>query len=527
MSVREILQATLLPRLEGVKNQGGYFVAKCPAHEDHEPSLSIQPGKTQPIVLQCHAGCQTEDILAALNLTWDDISLPKEDRKDDGEWTAVGPASHVYDYRDEHGKLLFQVLRVPQPGGSKTFRQRVPDTAAKNGWRWSLGDVKRVIYRLPEIISALDAGEIIYIAEGEKDVDALVQKAEVAATCNSGGAGKWRDEYTDLFLDAHVRIIADRDKPGQAHARQVADSLVEIAGSVTILEPTAGKDVAEHLASGKTLDELLVTWTTARDDPEDLAPDLHEFLSVTDPPTSWVVPGLLERGDRLIWTGTEGLGKSLCVRQIAVAAAAGIHPFKHEFIPRQRVLYIDCENSDRQGRKHFRKLEHIARMKHHRVPDGGLYLIHKPVGIDLSRPDDAAWLMERVTAHRPDLLICGPFYRLHAAESEEERGARRVVAALDAARVLADCALIVEHHVPHGIGGARGLRPFGSSLLMRWPEMGMGIMAATEDVPCKNVLVRAWRGNRDERFWPKALKWSEDENDWPWIYDRDFGEQPR
>lgn len=158
-------------------------------------------------------------------------------------------------------------------------------------------------------------------------------------------------------------------------------------------------------------------------------------------------------------------------------------------------------------------------MKHHRVPDGSLYVIHRPTGIDLSRPADAAWLLERVTAHRPDLLICGPFYRLHAADSEEERGARKVVQALDEARVLADCALIVEHHAPHGTNGQRSVRPFGSSLLMRWPEMGMGITPNTEEVPCKSVKVVRWRGNRDERHWPYALKWSESENEWPWIVD--------
>lgn len=526
MTVREILHEVLLPKLDGAKNQGGYFIAKCPAHDDHEPSLSIRPGGKQPIVMQCHAGCRTEDILAALDLTWDDISLPKEEQKDEGEWTPAGPASHVYDYKDEHGKLLFQVLRIPQPGGGKTFRQRVPDLHADKGWRWSLGDVKPTLYRLPEIIGALDRGEVVWVVEGEKDVDSLVRHG-VEATTAPMGAGRWRDEYTDHFVNAHVKIIADRDKPGQAHARHVADQLSEIAGSVTILEPVVGKDVSEHLADGKTLDDLQVTWTTVQDAAVDLAPDLHEFLSIEDPPTTWVVPGLLERGDRLIWTGYEGLGKSLTVRQIAVAAAAGIHPFRNETIPPQRVLYIDCENSERQGRKHFRRLEYIARMKNRRVPDGSLYLIHKPVGIDLSRIDDSAWLLERVTAHRPDLLVCGPFYRLHASDTEDESGARRVVRALDAARVLADCALIVEHHTPHGANGARSVRPIGSSLLMRWPEMGMGIAPNSEDWPCKNVAVKAWRGNRDERFWPRALKWSEDDREWPWVVDREAGEQPR
>lgn len=514
----DVIHDIVLPLLDGVKSVHGGFQARCPAHDDHSPSLSITPGTSQPVVLMCHAGCETEAILAALGLTWADISQPAEERKSDDEWTPAGPASAVYDYRDETGVLLYQVLRVPEPGGKKTFRQRVPDRLAKSGWRWSLGDTRKVVYRLPELIAALDAGETVWVCEGEKDVETLVGHG-LAATCNSGGAGKWRDEYTDQFVDAHVRIVADRDKPGQAHARMVADSLAEVAGSVTIVEPVAGKDISDHLAAGKALDELLVTWTTEVTPAVFLAPDLHVFLSVVDPPTSWVVRGLLERGDRLIWTGTEGLGKSLCVRQIAVAAAAGLHPFSNEEIPKQRVLYIDCENSERQGRKYFRNLERIACLKHHRVPDDSLFVIHRPMGIDLSRSDDAAWLLERVSAHEPDLLVCGPFYRLHAADSEEEKGARRVVAALDAARVQADCALIVEHHAPHASNGVRNLRPFGSSLLMRWPEMGMGIAPATEEDPCKNVVVKPWRGNRDERHWPHRLKWGSTEFDWPWVID--------
>lgn len=521
MNVRDILHVTLLPKLDRVRHVNGAYQACCPAHEDHTPSLSITPGKTQPVVLNCHAGCSTDSILDAIGLTWEDICLPRDEQEVDEEWTPAGPASHVYDYRDEAGSLLFQVLRVPEPGGTKTFRQRVPDSTQKSGWRWSLGDTRRVLYRLPELIAGIDGGETIWIAEGEKDVENL-RRHGVTATCNPQGAGpgKWRDEYSDLFVDAHVRVVADRDKPGQAHARAIADSIAEVAAAVTIVEPAHGKDISDHLAAGRRLDEVLVTWTNAEEPAADLAPDLHEFLSHVDPPTTWVIEGLLERGDRLIWTGFEGLGKSLCVRQIAVAAAAGLHPFGNHSIPPQRVLYIDCENSERQGRKHFRGLERVARMKNHRVDEGMLFLIHRPMGIDLARADDAAWLLERVSAHKPDLLVCGPFYRLHASEAEEEKGARRVVQALDAARVQADCALIVEHHVPHSQGGGiRALRPFGSSLLLRWPEMGMGIAPANDRYPCKNVVVKPWRGNRDERHWPRALKWGESDNDWPWVLD--------
>lgn len=512
-----VLHELVLPKLRGIRKHADGYTACCPAHDDSSPSLSIKAGDNQPVVFHCHAGCDQTAILAALGLTWENVSAPRDEQRTQGEWTPAGEATDVYPYLDEAGELLFQVLRVPQPGGGKTFRQRVPDPTAKTGWRWQLGDTRRVPYRLPEVLAAIADGREVWIAEGEKDVHAL-ERAGVTATCNPGGAGKWRPEFSALLTDAHVRVVADKDRPGQAHARQVADSLAEFAASVTIYEPTVGKDVADHLAAGRTLDELDVTWRREPSAPIDLAPDLHEFLSVQDPDRTWVVPNLLERGDRLIWTGFEGMGKSVAARQIAVAAAAGLHPFAELRFEPQRVLYIDCENSERQGRRHFRKLEQTARLKGRPVPAGGMYLIHRPAGIDLSRPEDAAWLLERVTAHEPDLLVCGPFYRLHAADSEEEGAARKVVAALDRARVQADCALIVEHHAPHGNNhGARNVRPFGSSLLMRWPEMGMGLAPALDEQPCRHVLVKAWRGNRDERNWPTALQWGDRPDDWPWV----------
>lgn len=522
----DVLHSVLLPKLEGIRKLPSGYQARCPAHEDSSPSLSIGVGNNQPVILNCHAGCSSDAILNELGLTWEDVSAPREDkRQSDDEWTPAGPASAVYDYRDENGELLYQVLRVPQPGGKKTFRQRVPDVTAKSGWKWRLDGTRRVPYRLPELIAATEAGETVWVCEGEKDVHAL-NAAGAVATCNPQGAGKWLAEYNAWFIDADVRIVADKDKPGQAHARAVAEALEGVAAAVTIVEPLEGKDAADHIKAGRSLAEFMTTWATNQPAPIDLAPDLHHFLSVVDPPAQWVVPGLLERGDRLIWTGFEGLGKSLAIRQVAVAAAAGLHPFRPESFPPQRVLYIDCENSERQGRKHFRQIERAARMKNHRVPDDNMFVIHRPAGIDLSKAPDAAWLMERVTAHQPDLLVCGPFYRLHDSESEEERGARKVVKALDEARVLCDCAVIVEHHAPHGQAGSRQVRPFGSSLLLRWPEMGMGIVPNSEEWPCKNVLVQPWRGNRDERHWPRAMRWSGDDNDWPWLVDEFKKDKP-
>jgi Mrp family chromosome partitioning ATPase len=60
------------------------------------------------------------------------------------------------------------------------------------------------------------------------------------------------------------------------------------------------------------------------------------------------MPGLIERGDRIMITGYEGWAKSTFLRQLAVALALRLHPFTGEQHRAVRVLFIDCENRDRQ-----------------------------------------------------------------------------------------------------------------------------------------------------------------------------------
>jgi hypothetical protein len=92
----------------------------------------------------------------------------------------------TYDSRDGSGKLRYQVVRR-EP---KSFYQRRPDGAG--GWINNLDAVERVLYRLPELMAA-DPAEIVWIPEGEADVQNLVRLGLVATT-NAGGAGKWRRE---------------------------------------------------------------------------------------------------------------------------------------------------------------------------------------------------------------------------------------------------------------------------------------------------------------------------------------------
>ena len=513
----DVLREILLPKLDGVKMSNGSWMAKCPAHEDGKPSLHISRGTTQPVVLTCHANCEQDAILAALGLTWETLCNPRLEREPEGEWTPNGPSVAIYDYADEHGRILFQVCRT----ADKQFSQRVPDRSRKSGYRWQLGDTRRVLYRLPKVIAAIADGEMIYIAEGERDVHAL-EAAGVTATCNPGGAGKWRAEYAEYFRDVIVRVVADTDAPGRRHARQVAASLEGVASAVEIIEALEGKDARDHLEAGHTPADFVTTKEAEEIATPELAQDLLDFIAEADSAEDWVIPGLLERGDRLIWTGIEGLGKTVVTRQIAVAAAAGIHPFTDVIFPPRKVLFIDCENPVRKSRRRFREVEEIARAcKRRPLPDGGFRIIHRPQAIDLSREEEQEWLIERVTAHKPDLLVIGPLYKLHALDINEELAARSITSVLDRARAQADCAVIIEGHAPHGDNSTRALRPVGSSLFMRWPEFGYGIRRAPavagQKETKKRVVVQAWRGPREERDWPKHLEWGRERTDWPWV----------
>ena len=143
-----------------------------------------------------------------------------------GTWTPHGDAVARYRYVDEQGPLLFEVCRT----ADKQFPQRRPDPTAKSGWRWNLDGVRRVLYRLPQVLAAVERGEIRSTSSRARRTSTGSSASGVTATCNPVGAGKWRPEYATALAGATVVVIADRDEPGLAHARQVESSLKTVGG---------------------------------------------------------------------------------------------------------------------------------------------------------------------------------------------------------------------------------------------------------------------------------------------------------
>jgi putative DNA primase/helicase len=138
---------------------------------------------------------------------------------------------------------------------TQTGKIFVQERADGDGWIGGEGcmqGVKLVPYRLP----AWKDLEMICIVEGEKDADNLWSLG-VPATCNPGGAGKWRPEFNSLFAEKDVFILPDNDEPGERHAKDIARKLLSAANRVKIVIlprlPKKG-DVSDWIQAGGTCD---------------------------------------------------------------------------------------------------------------------------------------------------------------------------------------------------------------------------------------------------------------------------------
>jgi hypothetical protein len=246
---------TSLPSIREVASLLGGDVAgpdrvQCPGpgHSPQDRSLSIKLDRDAPdgFVTYSHAG---DDALKCKDYVRAKIGIDEwKPRKPETERKIIA----AYDYLDEDGSFLFQVVRFDP----KDFRQRRSD--GHDGWIWSIGNAPRVLYRLPDLLEAIASDRPVFIAEGEKAVDALVQLG-VTATCSPGGAGKWRDQFSEHLKGADVVILPDNDEPGELHAKSVRHSLGGNTDKVRVLRlpglPEKG-DPYDWIQAGGTVEKL-------------------------------------------------------------------------------------------------------------------------------------------------------------------------------------------------------------------------------------------------------------------------------
>lgn len=332
-----------------VTRSGDGWRSSCPAHDgQNRTALSIDQGR-DGVLVTCHADitCTPEAIAKSLGLTVRDLfDRPDGESGRTAGARGLGEIVATYDYVDESGELLYQVCRfVP-----KDFRQRRPD--GRGGWTYRTKGLRRVLYRLPEVLAAVRDGRTVYFVEGEKDADAVAAAGAVATSITNGAKGRWSEEYTAALTGAHVVIVADNDAPGLAHARRVRGHLDGRAASVRVVRAAVDRekaDASDHLNAGHTLDDFVpLDESDLADDGQD-APATRRvraqpLAQITRRRRQYLWEHRLPLGEVTIWAGHAGIGKSQAAVWLASRVTRGELPGELLGTP-SPVLYLASEDS--------------------------------------------------------------------------------------------------------------------------------------------------------------------------------------
>jgi replicative DNA helicase len=207
------------------------------------------------------------------------------------------------------------------------------------------------------------------------------------------------------------------------------------------------------------------------------------------------------------------------MRQMAVQLAAGIVPFTMQPNDALKVMFIDAENPEFQQQTDWRRLAGLAaRHTGRQVPDENLMILSEwRVEPDLTTLDGQAWLYERIMAYRPQVCFMGPVQNLVSRDVKDDEVVRKFKHAISNARSICGTAFVIEHHAPHRQPGdkERQMRPYGSSLFMKWPDYGYGLRETEQEgeyqlYPFRRPRVRS-------RAWPDMIRWGKPNTlEFPW-----------
>lgn len=314
---------------------------------------------------------------------------------------------------------------------------------------------------------------------------------------------------------------------GPASARAAADTILRLSiarrvamvgRQITELGLDATASPAEMVDQAKEL--IGSVRAPVGDKPVGLA-RVEDFLdSAVSDPSPWVIPAMLRRSWRCIIVGGEGAGKMVVMRQLCAAIAQGIHPFTNAKVTPMRSLLLDAENPQDAIVETMGPATDAARNAAglDYDPDRS-WIWHRSGGINLCDRSDRLHFEAVLQQTRPDLVCAGPLYKLfHAKNGEnDESAAAAIQVVLDDLRTRYGFALVLEHHAPHGGAQGREMRPFGSSLWMRWPEIGCSLHKKPEGAPKGSLRISRFRPDRVVCTWPTRLdRGRSGLGEWPW-----------
>jgi hypothetical protein len=315
----------------------------------------------------------------------------------------------------------------------------------------------------------------------------------------------WSEGVYPWALDSYARVVKDDS------VRRQAGAAVWAAGREFQKREPGGLGGTETVQAYSSISVTSKLHQTLGDIIDRATATSHEVKTLRQvllgvDTYDWVIPGLLERMDRLVITGGEGAGKTTWCRQIVVLAAAGIHPTTFGTIDPIRALVIDAENTEKQWRRGVRWLTSQAAKDGGADPQDRIF-IRAGRRFDITQGQELARIHRYIDQYEPDVVYIGPLYKMVPGAIQNDNDAAPLIVALDSIRERG-VALIMEAHAGKATDGSggRNLAPRGSSAILGWPEFGLGIRPNAEADPKLGLFdVVRWRGDRDQRDFPTSM----------------------
>ena len=241
--------ARLLDRLDRVGVVSGGWCARCPAHDDRVPSLSVTAGPDGRVLLHCHAGCTPEAVVGAVGLSMADLYDGPSKRP-----ARPTPRSTRYEIKDVDGRTVAIHERIDGVKG-KRFVWLGPD-----GTR---GLDRRAVDLPLYLTDRLPTGppeEPVFVVEGERAADALVGLGLCAVGTVTGAASAPSGLVLAVLVGRDLRLWPDNDAVGVAHMHRIAERLEGVAASVSFVhwsEAPEHGDAADFCAEGSSPADVL------------------------------------------------------------------------------------------------------------------------------------------------------------------------------------------------------------------------------------------------------------------------------
>lgn len=349
---------SLLSKLPDAKRQGKEWAARCPAHEDKRPSLSITEGEGGRALLHCHAGCKPEEIVAALGIKLADL-MPEAPAPTPATFPTAAEAvaelerqygrrANLWTYHGADMNPAGLVIRWDTPTG-QTIR---PVSKTPAGWIIGGMPEPRLLYHLPDLLTR--GGEVVYVVEGEKCADALAGLGLLVTTSPHGSKSAGKADWAAL-AGREVVILPDHDEAGEHYASDVANILAKLTPAATVRivkladawpDLPAGGDMADVVAAGEDADTIKVKLARLVDKakPKPAGPVLVCLADVEPREIKWLWPGRVPMGRITLLVGRPGEGKSFLTTDMAARVTTGTPWPDGSDCPAGSVILISAED---------------------------------------------------------------------------------------------------------------------------------------------------------------------------------------